>query len=105
MFSRTDYGSFIALVRAHPLPPFGARHRSQSVHTKENARALFLTAPVPMQTLEKEKMGQRRAEQIEELLKGAGLTDINYELQWMDVTKLTNGVEDAARRIVEVIVK
>ncbi len=55
--------------------------------------------------LEQDTMGQRRAEQIEELLKGAGLTDIHYELQWKDVTKLTNGVDDAARRRVEVIVK
>ncbi len=55
--------------------------------------------------LEQDTMGQRRAEQIEELLKGAGLTGIHYELQWKDVTKLTNGVDDAARRRVEVIVK
>ena len=55
--------------------------------------------------LEQDTLGQRRAEQIEELLKGAGLTDIHYELQWMDVTNHTNGVDDASRRRVEVIVK
>ena len=55
--------------------------------------------------IEKENIGQRRAEQTEELLKGAGLTDVRYELQWKDVTKLGDGVDDAVRRRVEVIVK
>ncbi|MFL6549367.1 MAG: hypothetical protein ACJ8OJ_11780 [Povalibacter sp.] len=55
--------------------------------------------------VEKEKIGQRRAEQIEELLKGAGLTDVSYELRWKDVTKLSDGNDDATRRRAEVVVK
>jgi hypothetical protein len=55
--------------------------------------------------IEQASIGQRRAEQIEELLKGAGLTDVRYELLWKDVTKLTDGVDDSSRRRAEVIVK
>ena len=54
--------------------------------------------------LEQEAMGQRRAEQIAELLKGAGLEDVNYELEWNDVTKEASGVNDAVLRRVEVTV-
>ena len=55
--------------------------------------------------LEKEAMGQRRAEQIAELLKGAGLSDASYELKWKDVTKEASGVNDAVLRKVEVTVR
>jgi hypothetical protein len=48
--------------------------------------------------LEQENIGQRRAEQIAELLKGAGLTDVRYELQWQDVAGEADGVDDAVLR-------
>lgn len=55
--------------------------------------------------IEQESMGQRRAEQIAELLKGAGLEDVEYELKWTDVAKEANGVNDAVLRKVEVEVR
>jgi hypothetical protein len=54
--------------------------------------------------LEHETIGRRRAEQIAELLKGAGLSDVKYEVRWKDVAKQANGVEDASRRRAEVVV-
>lgn len=55
--------------------------------------------------LEEASMGRRRAEQVAELLQGAGLTDVVYDLQWKDVASHANGVDDAARRRAEVIVQ
>jgi hypothetical protein len=54
--------------------------------------------------LEKEGIGERRAEQVVELLKGAGLTEVNYETHWRDVAKLADGADDASRRRTEVVV-
>jgi hypothetical protein len=54
---------------------------------------------------EKEGIDERRAEQIVELLKGAGLTDVNYKLLWKDEAKLANGVDDASRRRADVTVQ
>src|SRR5690606_30023609 len=53
--------------------------------------------------LERPTMGQQRAEQVAELLKGAGLTDVHYELHWKDVTREADGVDDSVWRKVEVI--
>ncbi|HEU4654157.1 MAG TPA: hypothetical protein VFS47_09225 [Steroidobacteraceae bacterium] len=55
--------------------------------------------------LEQADIGERRAEQVVELLKGAGLTHVSYETRWEDVTNLANGADDASRRITEVIVR
>lgn len=52
--------------------------------------------------LEQETIGRQRAEQIAELLEGAGLTDVHYELEWKDVTGDADGIDDAALRRVEV---
>jgi hypothetical protein len=55
--------------------------------------------------LETQGIDERRAEQVVELLKGAGLTDMTYETHWVDVTKLANGADDASRRRTEVTVQ
>jgi hypothetical protein len=47
---------------------------------------------------------RQRAEQIRELLTGAGLTDIRYTLQWKDLARRPNGVDDASNRRAEVMV-
>jgi hypothetical protein len=57
------------------------------------------------QTLvEREGIARQRAEQIRELLQGAGLTDVRYRLEWKDMAKRANGVDDAVNRRAEVIV-
>jgi hypothetical protein len=50
-------------------------------------------------------MGKRRAEQVAELLKGAGLTDIEYRVRWHDAAAKPNGRTDAKSRKVEVTVR
>ncbi len=53
---------------------------------------------------EREHIDQQRAEQVRELLKGAGLTDVKYTLEWKDLAGKPNGVDDAANRRAEVVV-
>lgn len=53
---------------------------------------------------ENQDIGRRRAEQVADLLRGAGLDKVHYEVQWKDAAKRANGVDDAALRRVEVIV-
>ncbi len=53
---------------------------------------------------ERENIDRQRAEQIRELLKGAGLTNVKYALEWKDLAKRPNGVDDAANRRAEVVV-
>ena len=55
--------------------------------------------------LEQGAIGQQRAEQIAELLKGAGLTEVRYEIDWKDVASEADGRDDAALRRVEVIAR
>lgn len=53
---------------------------------------------------ERESIERQRAEQVRELLKGAGLTDVKYTLDWKDLAQKPNGVDDAANRRAEVVV-
>ncbi|MBM0106301.1 hypothetical protein JM946_16325 [Steroidobacter sp. S1-65] len=53
---------------------------------------------------EHREIGRRRAEQVAELLRGAGLEDIHYDVQWKDEVRRAKGVEDAALRRVQVVV-
>ena len=53
---------------------------------------------------ERDEIGRRRAEQIRELLQGAGLEGVKYTMQWKDLSKRPNGVEDVANRRTEVVV-
>jgi len=51
------------------------------------------------------QIGRRRAEQVAELLRGAGLTEVQYELRWKDEAGRANGIDDATRRRAEVVVR
>lgn len=51
---------------------------------------------------ERQNIDRQRAEQIRELLRGAGLTDVEYVLHWKDLSKHPNGIDDAANRRAEV---
>jgi hypothetical protein len=53
---------------------------------------------------ERENIARERAEQIQELLKGAGLTKVKYTLDWKDLAKQPNGADDAKNRRAEVTV-
>jgi hypothetical protein len=43
-------------------------------------------------------LGRRRAEQLATLLRGAGLTDVDYEVHWQDEPGTADGLNDAALR-------
>jgi hypothetical protein len=51
---------------------------------------------------EPETMARRRAEQIATLLRGAGLTDVDYRVEWHDEPGAADGLDDAALRRVTV---
>lgn len=54
--------------------------------------------------IEAEDIGKRRAEQVAELMKGAGLTSVEYRVRWKDVAPKPNGRTDPKSRRVEVTV-
>jgi hypothetical protein len=51
---------------------------------------------------EQPAMARRRAEQVATLLRGAGLTDIDYEVDWHDEPGTADGLDDAALRRVTI---
>ena len=53
---------------------------------------------------ERENIDRQRAEQVRELLKGAGLTNVKYTLEWKDLAQKPNGIDDVANRRAEVVV-
>ena len=50
-------------------------------------------------------LAQQRAQQVAELLQGAGLTAPRYSVRWVDAAPAPNGTDDAQQRRVEVIVR
>jgi hypothetical protein len=55
--------------------------------------------------IEASDIGKRRAEQVAELLQGAGLTDIEYRVRWKEASAKPNGRTDPKSRKVEVAVR
>lgn len=55
-------------------------------------------------TVMRERAGleRERAEQVRELLRGAGLASVTYTLRWKDLSKRPDGIADAANRRVDV---
>jgi hypothetical protein len=51
---------------------------------------------------EQASIARRRAEQIANLLRGAGLTDVDYSIEWQDEPGTPDGLDDAALRRVTV---
>jgi Holliday junction resolvasome RuvABC DNA-binding subunit len=51
---------------------------------------------------EKPGIAQRRAEQLATLLKGAGLTEVEYRVRFDDAPGAAHGEDDAALRLVTV---
>ena len=52
--------------------------------------------------VEQPAMARRRAEQVAELLRGAGLTSVEYRVRWHDEAAAADGDDDAALRLVTV---
>jgi hypothetical protein len=53
---------------------------------------------------ERAALGRERAEQIRDLLRGAGLEEIRYTLEWRDLARRPDGVADAANRRADVVI-
>ena len=53
---------------------------------------------------ERPDIGRERAQQLGELLRGAGLTGVKYTLHWKDLSKRPDGAADAANRRAEVVI-
>jgi hypothetical protein len=51
---------------------------------------------------EEARIAQRRAEQVAELLRGAGLTAPVYEVRWVDAVPAPNGRDDFLQRRVDI---
>jgi len=54
---------------------------------------------------EQADLARRRAEQIGELLRGAGLTAPKYQIRWVDAAPAPNGSDDYVQRRVDIIVQ
>jgi hypothetical protein len=52
--------------------------------------------------VERADIAQRRAQQLAELLRGAGLTDVEYRVEWSDAPGEATGANDAVLRVVEI---
>jgi outer membrane protein OmpA-like peptidoglycan-associated protein len=102
---RYEFDSLVMFRHAQPLQQI-FEHAKQSKATKVQITgyraATLLSNGQLMQ--EDQEIGRRRAEQVTELLRGAGLTDLQYDVKWQDETKRAKGVEDAALRRVQVVV-
>jgi outer membrane protein OmpA-like peptidoglycan-associated protein len=51
---------------------------------------------------EQPDLARRRAEQVAELLRGAGLTAPRYAVSWVDAVPAANGIDDYRSRRVEI---
>ena len=102
---RYEFDSLVMFRHAQPLQQI-LEHAKQSGATRVRItgyRAATLLSNGQLMREHKE-IGRRRAEQVAELLKGAGLTDLQYDVKWHDETKRAKGVEDATMRRVQVVV-
>lgn len=102
---RYEFDSLVMFRHAQPLQQI-LEHARQSKATRiqiTGYRAASLLSNGQLMR-EDEKIGRRRAEQVAELLRGAGLTELQYDVKWQDETKRAKGVEDATMRRVQVVV-
>lgn len=102
---RYEFDSLVMFRHAQPLQQI-FEHAKRSGATKMQItgyRAATLLSNGQLMQEDKE-MGRRRAEQVADLLRGAGLTDLQYDVKWQDQTKRAEGVEDSALRRVQVVV-
>ncbi|MFC4313183.1 hypothetical protein ACFPN2_29160 [Steroidobacter flavus] len=102
---RYEFDSLVMFRHAQPLQQI-FEHAKQSGATNVQItgyRAATLLSNGQLMQEDKE-IGRRRAEQVADLLRGAGLTDLKYDVKWQDETKRAKGVEDATLRRVQIVV-
>lgn len=102
---RYEFDSLVMFRHAQPLQQI-LEFAKQSAATKVTItgyRAATLLSNGKL-IREDETIGRRRSEQVAELLRGAGLVDVKYEVRWQDEAKRARGVDDAAIRRAQVVV-
>jgi outer membrane protein OmpA-like peptidoglycan-associated protein len=102
---RYEFDALVMFRHAQPLQQI-FEHVKKSQATKVQItgyRAATLLSNGQLMQEDKD-IGRRRAEQVAELLRGAGLNDLQYDVKWQDETKRAKGVEDAAMRRVQIVV-
>lgn len=102
---RYEFDSLVMFRHAQPLQQI-LEHAKRSGANKVSITGYRAATLLSNGKLMKEAddIGRRRAEQVAELLRGAGLTQLQYDLQWQDQTKRARGVDDASLRRVQIVV-
>ena len=102
---RYEFDSLVMFRHAQPLQRI-FEHAKRSGANKVNITGYRAATLLSNGELMKEDddIGRRRAEQVAELLRGAGLTQLQYDLQWQDLTKRARGIDDASLRRVDIVV-
>lgn len=102
---RYEFDSLVMFRHAQPLQQI-FEYARQSNATKVQITGYRAASMLSNGQLmrEDQQIGRRRAEQIAELLQGAGLTGLQYDVKWQDDAQRAKGVEDAAMRRVQVVV-
>lgn len=102
---RYEFDSLVMFRHAQPLQQIFEHARqsgAKKVRITGYRAATLLSNGQLMQ--EDEQIGRRRAEQVADLLRGAGLAELQYDVKWQDEVKRAKGVEDAALRRVQIVV-
>ena len=102
---RYEFDSLVMFRHAQPLQQIFEHARQSGATTIAITGfrgAALLSNGQLMQ--ESKDIGQRRAEQVADLLRGAGLLDPRYQVKWQDQTNRADGVDDATTRRVRVVV-
>jgi hypothetical protein len=102
---RYEFDSLVMFRHAQPLQQIfeHARHSGAAKLRITGYRAASLLSNGQLMQ-ESHDIGRRRAEQVADLLRGAGLVGLQYEVTWHDDTRRANGVDDSTRRRVQVVV-
>jgi hypothetical protein len=100
---RYDFDGLVIFRHAADLTAIlnAARARGSRLVTVTAYRGAVLLSNGTMLT-ERDDIARRRAEQIATLLRGAGLTDVRYDVRWEDTAGQPTGTGDAALRFATV---
>jgi hypothetical protein len=101
---RYDFDGLVVFRHAGELTTLlDAVHESGARRVEISARRGAVLLSDGTLLTERADIAQRRAEQVAELLRGAGLTDVEYRVRWSDVAANASGVDDAALRSAEIV--
>jgi len=100
-----DFDGLIAFRHAQQLQQiqeFAQKSRAARIEITAYRAASLLSNDTLL--AERDDIGRRRAEQVASLFKDAGLAKLTYDVRWLEAAR-PDGVNDAARRRVEITVR